>query len=229
MTKERLARATHTVASIQSALLDSSPPIITSHTILLGHSLECDLKALQIKHPLCIDTALLYKHPRGAPYKPALKWLAQKWLGREIQNQAGGHDSEEDARTCVDLLKLKIANGQLLKPVILILANKPGPDFGAFNDTTEAIFERVNRFIPTTASSSSSKSGQSSAVCDYANLKSGHGGKATTTVKCENDDEILDAMLEHVEGHHLVFGRFMELANVQGCKFTISSYRVSSL
>lgn len=112
MTKERLAGATHTVSSIQNALLTSPNPLITPHTILLGHSLECDLNALRIRHPLCVDTALLFKHPRGAPYKPALKWLANKWLGREIQNQAGGHDSAEDARTCVDLLKLKVANGE---------------------------------------------------------------------------------------------------------------------
>lgn len=113
MTKERLASATHTLSTIQSALVTSSSALITPHTILLGQSLECDLNALKIRHPLCIDTALLYKHPRGAPYKPALKWLANKYLSREIQNHAAGHDSEEDARTCVDLLKLKMANGKL--------------------------------------------------------------------------------------------------------------------
>jgi len=46
------------------------------------------------------------------PYKPGLKWLTGKWLGREIQGDEGGHDSEEDARACVDLLKLKLANGE---------------------------------------------------------------------------------------------------------------------
>jgi RNA exonuclease 1 len=64
-----------------------------------------------MRHALCIDTALIYRHPKGPPYKPGLKWLAQKWLDREVQGSAEGHDSEEDARTCVDLLKLKIANG----------------------------------------------------------------------------------------------------------------------
>jgi RNA exonuclease 1 len=46
------------------------------------------------------------------PYKPGLKWLAGKWLEREIQASEGGHDSEEDARACMDLLKLKMANGE---------------------------------------------------------------------------------------------------------------------
>jgi len=111
MTACKLSKAGHTLASIQQALSSGPSPLITPHTILLGHSLECDLAALRIRHPLCIDTALLFSHPRGPPYKPGLKWLAQRWLGKDIQGGEKGHDSEEDARTCVELLKMKMANG----------------------------------------------------------------------------------------------------------------------
>lgn len=114
MTASRLAEATHTLSTIQKALFDPANPIITPHTILLGHSLECDLAAIKLRHPLCIDTALIYKNPKGSGYKPALKWLAQKWLGRGIQQASSGHDSEEDAMTCVDLLKLKMAHGKYI-------------------------------------------------------------------------------------------------------------------
>lgn len=114
ITPEHISAATHTLESIQAAFLSSPTPILTPHTILLGHSLECDLAALKIRHPLCIDTALIFRHPRGPPYKPGLKWLTNKWLGREIQGAASGHDSEEDATACVDLLKLKMANGEQL-------------------------------------------------------------------------------------------------------------------
>jgi RNA exonuclease 1 len=80
--------------------------------ILLGHSLESDLRALKICHPRCIDTALIYNHPRGRPLKPGLAWLTKKWCGREIQNRGeGGHDPEEDARACLDLLIKKVENG----------------------------------------------------------------------------------------------------------------------
>jgi hypothetical protein len=41
-------------------------------SILVGHSLESDLKALRSCHPLCIDTALVYHHPRGRLLKPGL-------------------------------------------------------------------------------------------------------------------------------------------------------------
>jgi RNA exonuclease 1 len=67
-----------------------------------------------------IDTSVIYQHPRGPPFKASLKWLAQKWLKREIQTavageaSVGGHDSEEDARTCVDLLNLKMQKGAFL-------------------------------------------------------------------------------------------------------------------
>lgn len=109
ITAEKLAKATLSLCDVQAHFLK----LLTPTTILLGHSLESDLNALKIRHPLCIDTALLYRHPRGQPYKPGLKWLVKQWLGREIQTAgAGGHDSEEDARACVDLLRMKLINGE---------------------------------------------------------------------------------------------------------------------
>nr|XP_019008804.1 uncharacterized protein I206_06488 [Kwoniella pini CBS 10737]OCF47585.1 hypothetical protein I206_06488 [Kwoniella pini CBS 10737] len=191
ITAEKLKPATHTLQSIQEALSSGPNPIITPYTILLGHSLECDLIALRIKHPLCIDTALIYKHPRGPPFKAGLKWLAQRWLKKEIQASEKGHDSEEDARTCVDLLKMKI---------------KYGPDFGNAMENMEPIFERLNRFKPP----------KTSALIDYGNPRSSYGSKATTAIRCSDDDEVVEKIIENVEGHDLVYGRMMELANVQG-------------
>jgi RNA exonuclease 1 len=104
---------TTTLADVQMFLL----PLLsrTPTPILLGHSLDSDLKALKLCHPRCIDTALMYHHPRGRPMKPGLAWLTKKWCGREIQaNGDGGHDPQEDARACLDLLKLKLENGAWL-------------------------------------------------------------------------------------------------------------------
>ena len=69
-----------------------------------------------------IDTSVIYQHPRGPPFKASLKWLAQKWLKKEIQSAVanaadgtvGGHDSEEDARTAIELVRLKMEKGALL-------------------------------------------------------------------------------------------------------------------
>lgn len=111
ITPESLATATTTFSQVQSHILTllSAKPT----PVLLGHSLESDLNALKICHPICIDTALIYHHPRGKPMKPGLAWLTKKWCGREIQNRGeGGHNPEEDARACIDLLKKKVENGK---------------------------------------------------------------------------------------------------------------------
>ena len=122
ITPESLAKATHTFEQVQShvlSLLSAKPT-----PILLGHSLESDLKALKICHARCIDTAIIYHHPRGRPLKPGLAWLTKKWCGREIQNRGeGGHDPEEDARACLDLLKKKVDNGSF--PPSLQCAHTP--------------------------------------------------------------------------------------------------------
>lgn len=112
ITAEILSKATLTLAEVQEAFL-TRPDLITPHTILLGHSLENDLSSMKIRHPLVIDTALLFPHAKGRPSKPSLKFLSGKWLAREIQNKGGeGHDSEEDARACLDLLKRKCIEGE---------------------------------------------------------------------------------------------------------------------
>jgi RNA exonuclease 1 len=51
--EETLAGVTTTLHDIQQKLLD----IIYQETILVGHSLECDLKTLRIAHPKVIDTS----------------------------------------------------------------------------------------------------------------------------------------------------------------------------
>ncbi|KAK7228685.1 hypothetical protein V2G26_000855 [Clonostachys chloroleuca] len=63
ITEEMLAPVTTTLQDIQEKLLD----ILHPRTILIGHSLESDTKALQLTHPFIVDTSILYPHPRGPP------------------------------------------------------------------------------------------------------------------------------------------------------------------
>jgi RNA exonuclease 1 len=39
----------------------------------VGHAVENDVKALKVLHGNIIDTAMLFPHPRGPPYKSALR------------------------------------------------------------------------------------------------------------------------------------------------------------
>ena len=90
--------------TIQAVLL----MMFSSKTILIGHSLESDLKALKLLHETVVDTSVVFPHKMGPPYKRALRMLSAELLMRIIQNDVGGHDSAEDALACLDLMKMKV-------------------------------------------------------------------------------------------------------------------------
>ena len=85
-------------------------------TVLIGHSLENDLKCLRLLHPRCLDTAYSYPHWRGVPWRRKLKELAKEFLQEDIQmhdvaNPQQGHDSIEDAQAALKLAKKKVIKG----------------------------------------------------------------------------------------------------------------------
>ena len=49
--------------------------LIGTDTILIGHALDNDLRALRLVHQSVIDTAALFPHSRGLPYRRALRDL----------------------------------------------------------------------------------------------------------------------------------------------------------
>jgi RNA exonuclease 1 len=195
ITEESMATATTTFAEVRAkmhGILSAKPT-----PVLAGHSLESDLRALKMSHPRCIDTAVIYHHPRGRPLKPGLAWLTKKWCHREIQNRGeGGHDPEEDARACLELLKKKVENG---------------PGYGEFKTDQESIFERIAR--------STRSGGVKTAVVDHGTPASWHGAKATAAVACKTDEDVVNGVLEMLPNNHFVFGRFLELSDAYGCAF----------
>ena len=83
--------------------------IMFQDSILLGHSLESDLKALKIIHNKVVDTAIVFPHRKGGTYKRALSTLTREYLEKIIQDDEGGHDSIEDAIACIELMELQIS------------------------------------------------------------------------------------------------------------------------
>ncbi|NWX20488.1 REXO5 exonuclease, partial [Aegotheles bennettii] len=78
--------------------------------VLVGHSLNGDLQALEMIHPSVIDTSLLFARNEGRRFK--LKFLAKAVLGKEIQcEQNLGHDPAEDARASLELAQFFIEQG----------------------------------------------------------------------------------------------------------------------
>ncbi len=47
--------------------------LVSSETLLVGHALENDLASLKVLHGRVLDTAILFPHPKGPPFKSALK------------------------------------------------------------------------------------------------------------------------------------------------------------
>ncbi|CAO3600688.1 unnamed protein product [Absidia cylindrospora] len=112
--------------------------LVDHNVILVGHSLDSDLKALKLAHPYCVDTALLYDSIRGPPFRPRLRSLAKQFLHRKIQQNdvernVLGHNSAEDARATMDLFKLKIERGY---------------HYGRRTEELELVFDRLTEFTP---------------------------------------------------------------------------------
>nr|CAD7449164.1 unnamed protein product [Timema bartmani] len=97
-------RATKTLKDVQNDLMG----FINADTILIGHGLENDLRALQIIHGTVIDTSVVFPHYWGLPYRRSLKSLVGCLLKRDIQQDSSGHDSFEDARACIELMLWRI-------------------------------------------------------------------------------------------------------------------------
>ncbi|KAF8948955.1 hypothetical protein BGZ47_000630 [Haplosporangium gracile] len=180
MTAARLNGVTTRLAEVQEKLKE----FVDYNTILVGHSLENDMKVLKLAHPFIIDTSLVYHHTRGPPYRPGLKWLAQKWLQRQIQaNLERGHDSAEDALACMDLIKLK-----LTKPV----------GFGEYEQDQESLFARLQRF----------NNPKTSVLIDSDAFA---GQSATTTIRTMSDEEVVAAVPEAIKNHNFVWARLRDI------------------
>ncbi|XP_033305424.1 RNA exonuclease 1 homolog isoform X1 [Bombus bifarius] len=103
ITEENMKDVTTTLLDVQATLLT----MFSDKTILVGHSLESDFKALRLLHDTVVDTSVMFPHKNGYPQKRALKNLCSEYLRKIIQNDVGGHDSKEDAVACMELILWK--------------------------------------------------------------------------------------------------------------------------
>ncbi|KFP79000.1 Putative RNA exonuclease NEF-sp, partial [Acanthisitta chloris] len=106
VTKKMLLPVKTRLSDIQTRLKKMLP----HDAVLVGHSLNSDLQALEMIHPSVIDTSLLFARNEGRRFK--LKFLAKAVLGKEIQcEQRTGHDPTEDARAALELAQFFIEQG----------------------------------------------------------------------------------------------------------------------
>ncbi|XP_050238739.1 small RNA degrading nuclease 5 [Mercurialis annua] len=183
ITSEMLSEVTTSLKDVQEDFLK----LVHKETMLIGHSLENDLLALKISHELVIDTAVLYKHPRGGSYKTALRVLARKFLSKEIQQSGNGHDSIEDAKAAMELAFLKI---------------KYGPDFGSPPSFTRRKLLTVL-----------SESGKTSSVVDDISIVKRYASESSHAFPVSSDDEALSKAIKEVKNDrvHFVWSQLSEL------------------
>lgn len=212
ITSAMLEGVNTSLEDVQQKLLE----ILTPQSILIGHSLNSDLNALHVTHPFIIDTALLFPHPRGPPLKSSLKWLCSKYLSREIQKGSGstGHNSVEDARACLDLVKQKCERGKL---------------WGTSEAAGESIFKRLGRAIRPKRDKVNpigDDEYRTGAVVDWGEPMRGFGSQAKIAIGCETDADVVAGIKRAitgdgtesmpVDGVDFVWARMRELEARQG-------------
>jgi RNA exonuclease 1 len=134
LTASSLKSCTKRLKQVQEDLLK----LFNKDSILIGHSLDSDFKALKFIHQNVIDTSVVFPHKSGLPYKRALRNLMSEYLQKIIQEDGSfiimiffllikrnsfdfeifedeGHDSKEDATSCIQLMLWKINEDLKLK------------------------------------------------------------------------------------------------------------------
>nr|KAF6402294.1 RNA exonuclease 1-like protein [Rousettus aegyptiacus] len=114
VTEADLADTSISLRDVQAVLLS----MFSADTILIGHSLESDLLALKVIHSTVVDTAVLFPHRLGLPYKRSLRNLMADYLRQIIQDNVDGHSSSEDASACMHLVIWKIREDAKTKRAI---------------------------------------------------------------------------------------------------------------
>ncbi|GAA5858116.1 hypothetical protein JCM1840_001049 [Sporobolomyces johnsonii] len=104
--EEDLQEAVLDVAGVRKALAR----FVSEETIVVGHGVENDLKALRLVHKRVIDTAILFPHPNGGTWRYALRNLTKDILGKFIQDSDPtiGHSAEDDASAALELVRWKV-------------------------------------------------------------------------------------------------------------------------
>ncbi|KAK8958947.1 Small RNA degrading nuclease 5 [Platanthera guangdongensis] len=174
ITEEMLNGVTTTLKDIQEEFLK----LVYRETILVGHSLENDLSALKISHQLIIDSAILYKNPRGRGHKIALRVLSQKFLSREIQVSGKGHDSAEDARAALELVMLKF---------------KYGPQFGSHPSNVHKLVSLLH------------ESDRMCSLVDNVSIIKRYSDGSCNTIPVSDDDEALSKTIKEVKKEKVNF------------------------
>ena len=108
LTSKMLRDVETRIEDIQVRLLS----LIDENDIIIGHSLENDVRALRLVHENVVDTAVIFRGNNGRKF--SLKHLSNVLLQRKIQAGCGsyGHCSTEDAEAALLLALRRARRGE---------------------------------------------------------------------------------------------------------------------
>uniref|UniRef100_A0A5B7B0D2 Exonuclease domain-containing protein n=1 Tax=Davidia involucrata TaxID=16924 RepID=A0A5B7B0D2_DAVIN len=105
VTAKDLDGVTCSLADIQKSM----KKLLSHGTILVGHSLNNDLRALKLDHARVIDTSFIFNEPNYR--RPSLNNLCKSVLGYEVRKEGASHNCLDDACAAMKLVLAKIEGG----------------------------------------------------------------------------------------------------------------------
>ncbi|KAI8031174.1 Small RNA degrading nuclease 1 [Camellia lanceoleosa] len=109
LSAEDLNGVTCSLANVQESM---KKLLRDGKTILIGHSLNNDLKALKLDHGRVIDISLIFKHGDEANFRrPSLNNLCKAVLGYGVRKEGAPHNCLDDATAAMKLVLAKIESG----------------------------------------------------------------------------------------------------------------------
>jgi RNA exonuclease 1 len=225
---------TTTLADVQAHLRT----LITPSTILLRHSLELDLRAPQLSHPRCIDTALIFHHPRGRPLKPGLV-DGLRTSGSVAPSRIVG---------LADMIPKRMRGPVwiYLKQRLKMVRTPPAGSQGQKADKRSTLGPVTASSGPITSRISRARNHRlvlvvlavatRAAIVDHGNPGAWHGTSASapaTTVPCsisDADSEVIEGVVAGaLDPHEFVFARLMTLADALGCTWACAFFSLLSV
>ncbi|KAG0564955.1 hypothetical protein KC19_8G152400 [Ceratodon purpureus] len=188
VSEKDLKGVTLTQADAQKLVLD----LLTPGTILVGHSLHHDLRALKIDHKRVIDTALLFRDPSWPPaYCPGLSNLCQAILKYNFRDDEKPHDCLEDA-----IVPMRLVHYRLEHDVSSL--SLPLPRKGVNQeDLSKLLLHMLPNFVPV---SSLRSIFPKDSACRIQDIVYKNKGKRGSTVAVFESIEEADNAFEHLEG-----------------------------
>lgn len=157
----------------------SMKKLLSHGTILIGHSLHNDLRALKMDHARVIDTSYVFKYQgQTSNRRPSLSNLCKSVLGFELRKMGSPHNCLDDAFTAMKLVLAKLeCGGDNIIPLVCEELQEPETSKLLVHRIPAAVHsQELHKVIPGdfTVEVKANKKGQSDKYSAFVNFKNQH-------------------------------------------------------